>query len=327
MRKFCALGLSLFAAAAAALGQTTTLLENATVPTSGADLATFDRGISHFTFDLWVDTTSEPVDWIATEMSVDVVGTGSIWHASDETNFGPPLENLNVPFLDASSSDTKAFDTFVTGPGSAFFTQTTLAAPGGIVSNGVKIRGLSGAGVEIPLAWFDTAANSLGDNFIASRMTFEVPESFGPGDLSLDPTGREPFATIIGRSTTATNPGGVSFSFTIYQAGDCNDNAIGDAYEIGQGFARDFNNNGLPDECDATLSVSCSFRGVVRAVLSGAEPGTQVTFQLDGGLTQTRTVRNNGTATARFSGAASGLHHVDAVHEDGWSKGGDTSCR
>ncbi len=326
MRNHCALGLSLLTAGVV-LGQSTTLLENATAPTSGADLAAFDRGFSHFTYDLRIDTTAEPADWTATEFSVDVIGTGRIWHASDETNFGPPLLNLNVPFLDASSTDTKAFDTFITGPGSAFFTQATLAAPGGIISDDVKIRGLNGQGVEIPLAWFDTPQNPAGENFIGSRLTFETPASFGPGDLSLDPSGREPFATITGRSATGTNPGGTAFSFTIYQAGDCNDNEIGDVYEIDQGFARDFNNNGQPDECDATLAVTCNILGTVRAVISGAEPGTQVTFQLDGGTSQTRTVRNNGTATARFSAAGSGPHHVDATHADGWSKAGDTTCR
>lgn len=313
-------------AATLAGAQTITLEEVTTVPTSGADLATFDRGVSHFTYDLTIDTTGIPSDWTAAEVSVDVLGTGRIWHASDETNFGPPLENLNVPFLDDGSTNTKVFDTFFTVPGATFFTPPTFAAPGGIISTDTQIRGIGATGNVIPLAWFDTAINPNGEQFVGIRITFEVPDSFGPGELSLDPTGRELFATIVGRATSAANTDGVPFSFDLYAEVDCNDNGVGDTFEIDSGAARDFNGNGAPDECDATIVAGCTARGAAVARLSNAEPGTNVTFTLDGGRATTRTVNAAGQATAFFRNAGSGAHTVTATHADGWSKDIQISC-
>lgn len=196
----------------------TTLVRNNTTPTSGVDLASFERNSTHFTFDLRVDTTLIPSDWTASEFSVDVleIAEGKIWHATDQTDFGPPAYNLAVPFLADTSTDTRAFDTFVCPPASPFFTLATLAAPGGVISTDVKIRGISGQGNEIPLAWFDTTSNPAGDNFVAARLTFEI---FTPGSLTTTPGGTL-FATITGRSSSAAFPAGENFSFSLYRTTD-----------------------------------------------------------------------------------------------------------
>lgn len=197
-------------------GTLTTLVRNNTVPTGGADVGSFDRNVTHFTFDLTINTTLIASDWTASEFALDVVepSAGGLWHASDETNF-PPVENLSVPFVSQADTTTKAFDTFVTPPASPFFTMATLAAPGGIISTAHKIRGISGMGAEIPLAWFDTTSTPAGNNFIGARFTFELN---GAGDLSTTPGGTL-FATIVGRTSTASLPDGDSFSFSIYRTG------------------------------------------------------------------------------------------------------------
>lgn len=209
-------------------GLVTTLVRNDTVPTSGADLASFDRNATHHTFDLIIDTAGYPADWTASEFALDVVAPaqGQIWHASDETNFGPPLENLDVPFLGAASTDTRAFDTFVSPPQSPFFTSPSLASPGGLVSTTTKIRGISGQGNEIPLAWFDTLSIPAGVNFVGARITFET---FGPGTISTDPGG-ELFATISGRTASVVDFDGEPFAFSLYftAGADCPADLNGD---------------------------------------------------------------------------------------------------
>ncbi len=204
------------AASVGLCGTVTQLVPNDTVPSSGADLATFERNVRHFTYDLVMDTTGYPSDWTASEVSVDVVAPqlGSIWHASDETNFGPPLENLNVPLLAESSADTRVFDTFLAPPLNSFLVPATLASPGGLVSTDVRIRGISGQGAEIPLAWFDTAQDNSGSLFVGGRLTFELVDS---GEVSTDPVG-DLFVTITGRTTTVANVGGEAFSFNLYAA-------------------------------------------------------------------------------------------------------------
>ncbi len=187
-----------------------------TAPTTGADLASFHRNSTHFTFDLVVDAAFLESDWTASEIALDVVSPalGEIWHASDQTNFGDDLGNLNVPLLPDTSTDTRAFDTFLSPPLSSFFTPATLAAPGGVISSAVKLRGISGQGAEIPLAWFDTIQTPGGESFVGARFTFEL---FAPGNLTTTPGGTL-FATMTGRSSTAALPGGDSFSFSIYRS-------------------------------------------------------------------------------------------------------------
>src|SRR5262245_36122985 len=70
--------------AAPALAQSHTLSSNLTAPTTGADIATFNR-TTHFTFDARVTTTG---DWQATEINLDIVGNAQIWHASDQIATG-----------------------------------------------------------------------------------------------------------------------------------------------------------------------------------------------------------------------------------------------
>ncbi len=191
-----------------------------TVPTSGADLANFHRNSTHFTFDLVVDAAFLESDWTASEILLDVLnpGLGRIWHASDETNFGDPLGNLNVPLLADTSTSTRVFDTFLSPPLSPFFTAATLASPGGVISTATKVRGVSGQGGEIPLAWFDTIQTAGGQTFVGARITFEL---FTPGNLTTSPGGTL-FATLSGRSSTALVPGGDDFSFSIYRSDPIN---------------------------------------------------------------------------------------------------------
>lgn len=195
-------------------GRLTSLERVDTAPTGGADFATFHRNSTHFTFDLRIDTTQIPSDWNASEFALDVVAPalGRIWHASDELTV--PTDNLSVPLLPESSADTRVFDTFVTVPGPAFQTPATLASPGGVVSTDVKIRGISGQGNEIPLAWFDTPADPAGTNFVGARISFEL---FAPGNLTLAPEG-ELFATLTGRTSAVGFPTGDNFSFAIYRS-------------------------------------------------------------------------------------------------------------
>ncbi len=193
--------------------QLTSFVKNNTAPTGGADIGTFDRNSTHHTFDMVVDTVLAASDWTGSEYSVDVVAPalGQIWHASDQTNFGGVPGNLNVPFLPDTDTSTKIFDTFAASPGAAFFIPPQVATPG-MVSTNVKIRGLSGQGEEVPLTWFDTAVNSGGVIFTASRLTFET---YSPATLNVG-SGDTLFATITGRTSTANTPGGVDFSASIY---------------------------------------------------------------------------------------------------------------
>ena len=225
--------------ATVAFGQTMSLVANATATTTGADSPATFRA-THFTFDLTGATGT--ADWTGSEISVDVVGTGSIWHASNQriSQSSPPADpntqcyvhNLQVPALANNATNranTLMYDTFFTAPGSAFNVDPTFASPGvpatgpdvcpanpPILSNATRIRGINPQGTQIPLAWFDTANLPL-NNTVLGRLTFEVPADRAAVSDVAGP-GRVLFATITGRITSATNPSGNSFSFNLYQA-------------------------------------------------------------------------------------------------------------
>ena len=226
--------------ATVAFGQSMALNANTTATTTGPDSPATFRS-NHFTFDL-AGTTGTGVDWTGSEISVDVVGTGSIWHASNQrlALSSPPADpntscyvhNLQSPGLANNATNranTLSYDTFFTSPGSAFTVDPTFASPGvpsadpaqcpanpPIVSTATRIRGLNPQGAEIPLAWFDTANAPL-NNTVIGRLTFEVPAN--AADVStVGGAGRVLFATIRGRITSATNPAGNNFSFDLFQA-------------------------------------------------------------------------------------------------------------
>lgn len=233
-------------AAATAFGQSMNLVANNTAVTSGADSATFQRNITHFTFDLQGNT--EGADWTGSEVSVDVVGTGSIWHATDQriAEGSPPddpntlcyLHNLNVPalaFNATNNANTKMYDTWFTAPGARFQVDPAFASPGlpapdtmscqpipPIVSTATRLRGLNSDGDEIPLAWFDTATAALNNTTLA-RLTFQVPADMAGievddlNDATPAPTGMQLLASIRGRTTTNLNADGVAFAFDFYQ--------------------------------------------------------------------------------------------------------------
>lgn len=225
--------------ATVAFGQSMALVANTTATTTGVDSPATFRA-THFTFDLQGATGT--ADWTGSEIAVDVVGTGSIWHASNQRilNSNPPADpnttcyvhNLQTPGLANNAgnrANTLMYDTFFTAPGSAFTVDPTFASPGvpatgpdvcpanpPIVSSATRIRGLNPQGAEIPLAWFDTANLPL-NNTVMGRLTFQVPAD--RADVStVGGAGRILFATIRGRITSATNPSGNSFSFDLFQA-------------------------------------------------------------------------------------------------------------
>ena len=228
--------------ATAAFAQSMAMVQNSTPVSTGADAAGFGRDTTHFTFDLQGNTAG--ADWTGSEVSVDVVGTGSIWHATDQrlSENSPPsdpneicyVHNLNTPgltFNGTNNANSRMYDTFFTGPGSRFTVDPSFASPGQpapdpascpasppIVSSATRLRGKNPAGTEIPLAWFDAVNAPLagGSASTLARLTFQVP-----ADASItgtEPgTGRVLFATIRGRITSAANPQGTNFSFDIYQ--------------------------------------------------------------------------------------------------------------
>lgn len=228
------------ALAAPVLAQTTILVPNTTVPTTGADIGTFQRGVRHFTFDLQVSTGGS--DWTGSEVSVDTFGA-SIWHASDQriaerdTTPADPNDalcyahNLNTPDLQntaANRLNTRMYDTFFTRPGVSFTTDPLFASPGlppsesnpcpdMLHSDSTRIRGLNGAGTEIPLAWFD-ASNIPLSNAVLARITLDVP-NLSPPFAGVHIRGEFPLgillATITGRTTSASNPSGTPFRFEI----------------------------------------------------------------------------------------------------------------
>lgn len=225
--------------ATAAFAQSMALVQNSTAVTSLQGGDTFGRDTTHFTFDM--QGTTGAADWTGSEVAVDVVGTGAIWHSGDQriSEGNPPndpnetcyIHNLNSPglaFNAANNARSDMYDSFFTGPGSRFNVDPSFASPGlpapdpascpanpPIVSTATRLRGLNPQGVEIPLAWFD-AVNAPLNNTVLSRLTFVV-------DAANAITGTEPgagrtlFATIRGRITSATNPNGNNFSFDIYQ--------------------------------------------------------------------------------------------------------------
>lgn len=228
--------------ATAAFAQSMAIVQNSTAVTTGADAASFGRDTTHFTFDLQGNTAG--ADWTGSEVAVDVVGTGSIWHATDQrlSINSPPADpnescyvhNLQTPGLTfgaANNANSRMYDTFFTGPGSRFTVDPQFASPGvpsadpaacpanpPIVSTATRLRGLNPAGTEIPLAWFDAVNAPLagGSAGTLARLTFQVPANAAitgtePG------AGRVLFATIRGRITSAANPNGTNFSFDIYQ--------------------------------------------------------------------------------------------------------------
>ncbi|MFN0135871.1 MAG: hypothetical protein ACKVS9_07105 [Phycisphaerae bacterium] len=231
--RFAAVPAFLLAAATLAIAQTTTLEENTTVPTTGADIATFQRGVTHFTYDLRGNTGA--ADWTGSEISVDVADAfrGRVWHASDQrilyrdhTREDPndPLtyvHNLLTPGLvntPENQLNARMYNTFLTRPGPRFTTDVSIA-PGTVVSNDTRIRGLASQGIEIPLAWFDTEFAPL-NNTVLGRFTFEInPLTFPqPGTLVINASPQSApilFATIRGRTTSVGNPSGNSFSFDI----------------------------------------------------------------------------------------------------------------
>ncbi len=200
--------------AAAALGQVNTLVmvDNSTAIT-GADFAP-GWSDAHTTFDLMINT---PTDWLASEVTVNVVGAGIIWNASDEMT--APNGSATVPFLPNTGTNTREFDTFVNAPPAAddFFVNPSLASPGGPPVVGPTVmHGLNPIGDPIPLAWFDISDTGP-SNFIGARITFEHDPAL---PLSMDPAAGPLFATIEGRTTWRDPGGGVAeeaFSYNIYQ--------------------------------------------------------------------------------------------------------------
>lgn len=244
-KKFLGMGLVAFAGATA-FAQSTDLVRIDNAVTAGADVASFHRNTTHFTYDLRGSTPSG-TDWTGSEMTLDVVGAGSIWHASNQRISQAPtpgdpnnlcyVHNLNAPQLTAgvgtNNANSLSYDTFFTAPGSRFNVDPLFASPGlpapdqfscpaapPIVSTATKLRGLSPTGVEIPLAWFDT--NNVGlNNTTLARITFQVP--LANSNLTVvtaggaAPSGMQLFAVIRGKSTTNVNSDGNGFGWDIYQ--------------------------------------------------------------------------------------------------------------
>lgn len=256
LKKFLASGLVL-CAASVAVAQTTSIVANNTVPSSGPDSGSFNRNGAnaaapgHWTYDLRMATSG--ADWTGSEIMVDVVGAGSIWHASDQRlATGAPavdpdpnnptvcyLHNLNVPgltFNATNNANTRMYDTFFTSPGNRFNIDPSFASPGlpapdvnscqtppPVVSSSTRLRGLNPSGVEIPLAWFDTVTLAVDGTAAATlgRLTFESAVGFGDLEVvaagGAAPANKQLFATIRGRTTTNLNSDGVGFGWDIYQ--------------------------------------------------------------------------------------------------------------
>ena len=200
LRKFLATTVMAAFAGTAALAEVNTLVEvdNSTV-SMGADFSA-TWADTHTTFDLMFNT---PTDWLASEVTVDVVGNGIIWNASDEMT--APNGSATVLFLPNTGVNTREFDTFVNAPPAAddFFVNPSLASPGGPpVVGPTQMHGLNPNGDPIPLAWFDISDTGP-SNFIGARITFEHPAD---QPLSLDPAAGPVFATIVGRPPSATRP-------------------------------------------------------------------------------------------------------------------------
>lgn len=231
--RFAAIPAFLLATVTFGRAQSMTLVENTTVPTNGADIAAFQRGITHFTFDLRGDTGGS--DWNATEATVTIAEAfrGRIWHATDQrllyhdhTPEDPNdpqtyVHNLLTPGLDntpVNRANTLMYDTFITRPGPRFRTDV-LFLPNQVVSDDTRIRGIGVQGNEMPLAWFDAEFAPLSDTVIG-RFTFEInPNTFPqPGTLIVDASPQSApilFAVINGRTVTTANPQGIPFQFEI----------------------------------------------------------------------------------------------------------------
>lgn len=272
MQRFIASMILTFAAATA-YAQSLALVGNTTATTSGPDSPATFR-LNHFTFDLQGNTGIN--DWRGCEIAVDVIGTGHIWHASDQRiatthPAGDPntvcyVHNLQSPALAnnaANRANTRMYDTFLTLPGGPYTIDPVFVSPGvpasdpalcpptpPVLSTPTRIRGLDASGNEIPLFWNDSANFTL-NNTVLGRITFEVPSTLGPVSTTGGP-GRQVFATLRGRIYSSINPAGNPFSFDIYQAADCNRNSIPDSSDISGGFSLDANGNGIPDECEGT---------------------------------------------------------------------------
>ena len=241
------LGLAFVACAgAAAFAQSTDLVRVDNAVTTGVNAGTFQRNVTHFTYDLRGSTPSG-TDWTGSEISLDVVGAGSIWHASNQRISQVPtpgdpnnlcyVHNLNSPQLTSgvgtNNANSLSYDTFFTAPGSRFNVDPSFASPGvpaadpfscpavpPIVSTATKLRGLSPSGAEIPLAWFDT--NNVGlNNTTLARLSFQVPAANSNLTVVLAggqaPSGMQLFAVIRGKSTTNVNSDGNAFGWDIYQ--------------------------------------------------------------------------------------------------------------
>lgn len=200
--------------AGSAFGQITTLVPNTTMPSNLSEDPEFSRS-THYTFDLWIDTTDTPdgpSDWYASEVSVYAYNGVTIWHSYAE-QYVDETENLTVPFVPDEGVRTREYDTFFTMPGAAWFTQPRFAAPGGIVSTPTKIRGHNASGDEIPLTWFNTEVHPEGNRFIGMRLTLLSPDE---RRLTLEPRG-EVAATLQGFTAWEAHPPGAAFEFTVYR--------------------------------------------------------------------------------------------------------------
>jgi PEP-CTERM motif len=214
-------------AAAGAFAQSTTLAANTTAVTGGADFFPGWRG-QNYTFDMRGSTPTGTF-WTGSEVSVDVVGVGSIYHSSNQRD---PDGDPNTPIGDSatnnnlfpptnpqpSPSDTSRYDTYMVAPLNATggVSDPQFASPQPIVSSATRIRGRNPSGVEIPLAWFTLGQINGMTNALLARFTFTV----APGDeLSLTQDATHPllFATLVGRMTSNANPTGTNYSFNIYQ--------------------------------------------------------------------------------------------------------------
>ncbi|MFN0134506.1 MAG: immunoglobulin domain-containing protein [Phycisphaerae bacterium] len=248
-----------------AVAQTTNLVANTTVPTTGADIAQFDR-TTHYTFDLRGRTFG--AGWVGNSIAVYISGTGSIWNASDERAAYLPLEpsdpngpqcllhNLHPPGLDDSDENrlnTRLYDTFLNSAGPNFVVDPLIfdrradvsPSPKGECPAPAILADQFGIGSTVHTNGFDFAEWNDGFAFNpitahpVARVTFVVPP-WGGLSRTQSATHSILFATFVGRIYSTTNPSpGTPYVHTVWQSpppgvgapGDCNGNGLPDADE------------------------------------------------------------------------------------------------
>lgn len=205
-----------------AWGAGATLVLQSPTASGGADFSE-PFNATHFAFDL-VLSSNPGTDWTAAEVRVTVTAPhlATIWHASDQALFDPNNAGLgqnNLAPNDSPPSDTRAWDTYVNGPGGEFL----FTARGGVVSTATDIYGLNPDGQPIPLAWSNLANTDLGVRFVGLRLTL----ASAPG-YTLGTEGLFAVATIEGQTRDADG-GFATFAFTLYAsptAANCDPDGI-----------------------------------------------------------------------------------------------------